>query len=658
MIAEMLKISIVWLLVPYIQCFLGFGVKQITPPITKLGESLFWDIDKQAIYLVDVLGSTVYQHIHGSNEVTYTKIVSKTIGAAIPIEGKAGEFIVAAYQDLLRLEWDGTNNTGKATKLKRNFEFSREEQFYEAKVDAKGRMWIGTYQVIDREKYQWVEGGGSLYMITVNKDDSVKIERKLANLTFPSGLGWTFDNRIMFHIDAKQGKIRKYKFDLDSGNLGEGKVFFSQADHPHITGGMDGIAMKEHHITVLLYNGTGIIDIDQETAEIVYIVSNPVPLPTSIVFGGPNNKTAYFASSDYRLTEQEKRLNPYDSKAVFVYSGGHFPNLQAYKIRDHILVPSVDFSRLGTLIRQITEPVQYATVIYWDHSAQAQYYVDIAKGTVYRHKYMANASTHTKVSEGTVGAIIPIKGKKDEFIVGAEHDIVHLTWNGENGSGNLTKLRKDGVFGENEVLNEGATDAKGRLWINTYQAIDLSKMSFKQGGGSLYMVTVNKDKSITIEKKLGDLTFPNGIAWSKDNEYMYIVDSTPRTISKIQFDLQKGQLGKSSVLFKVEDYPKLQGYPDGLTINKDGSLSVALNGGYSILKVNGESGKLEKQLLLPVPNPTAVTWCGQSYDQLCIATEQSDTPTSEAPSVFDSGAIYVVRKLSTSGEQAHKIELK
>ncbi|XP_060526503.1 uncharacterized protein LOC132702097 isoform X2 [Cylas formicarius] len=158
----MLMITAILLLVPYIQCHVGVGVIQLTPPITRLGASLFWDSEKQAIYLVDVLDSTVYQHIHGSNEVTYTKIDSKTIGAAIPIKGKAGEFIVAAYQDLLRLEWDGRNNAGKVTKLKKDFEFAQDEQFYEAKADSKGRMWIGTYQVINREKDQWVEGGGSL----------------------------------------------------------------------------------------------------------------------------------------------------------------------------------------------------------------------------------------------------------------------------------------------------------------------------------------------------------------------------------------------------------------------------------------------------------------------------------------------------------------
>ncbi|XP_060526501.1 regucalcin-like [Cylas formicarius] len=331
----MLTITAILLLVPYIQCHVGVGVVQLTPPITKLGESLFWDSEKQAIYLVDVLDSTVYQYIHGSNEVTHTKIDSKTIGAAIPIKGRAGEFIVAAYQDLLRLEWDGRNNTGKVTKLKKNFEFAQHEQFYEAKADSKGRLWIGTYQVINREKYQWVEGGGSLYSITVNKNDSVNIKKKVSNLTFPSGLCWSLDDRLLYHVDAHRGQIKKYKFDIDSGNLGKGEVFFDLANYPHLTGGLDALAIKEGVITVPLYNGSVILHIDEETAEVHNVVPSPVPLPTSVVFGGPHNKTAYIASSDFRLTELEKRLNPFDSKAVFAYTGYDFPNSPSHRIVIH-----------------------------------------------------------------------------------------------------------------------------------------------------------------------------------------------------------------------------------------------------------------------------------------------------------------------------------
>ncbi|XP_060526502.1 regucalcin-like isoform X1 [Cylas formicarius] len=171
--------------------------------------------------------------------------------------------------------------------------------------------------------------------ITVNKDYSVNIEKKLSNLTLPSGLGWSLDNQFMYHVDAHRGQITKYKFDIDSGKLNEGRVFFDLTNYPHITGELNAIAVKDGAIAVPLYNGSVIINIIQDTAEVSHLVPSPVPLPTSIVFGGPHNKTAYIASSDFRLSELEKRLNPFDSRAVFAYSGYSFPHSPSYRIVVH-----------------------------------------------------------------------------------------------------------------------------------------------------------------------------------------------------------------------------------------------------------------------------------------------------------------------------------
>ncbi|XP_060526853.1 putative sugar lactone lactonase YvrE [Cylas formicarius] len=319
------------LIVPYIHCLVDLAVRQATTPITRFGESLSWDSEKQAIYLVDVLGSTVYQHVYGSNATTSTKIDSETIGAAIPIRDRIGEFIVPANQDVLKLEWDGTHDTGKVTKLNINFEFANNEQFYSAKADAKGRLWVGTYQVINREKYEFVKGGGSLYMITI-KENSVEIEKKLSNLTFPTGLDWTSDNRFMYHADITERKIKKYTFDIDSGDLGDWEVFFDLADHPHLSGSIDGLIVKNNLVTFALYHGSALVDVDQDTRKIIYVVPTPVPQHTSLVVGGPHLDTVYVASSDFLLTEDEKQLNPFDSQAVFAYTGLRYWGVASHKV--------------------------------------------------------------------------------------------------------------------------------------------------------------------------------------------------------------------------------------------------------------------------------------------------------------------------------------
>ncbi|XP_060526999.1 uncharacterized protein LOC132702423 [Cylas formicarius] len=526
-----MKIIGILLVAPYIHCFLDLTLRQATPPITRYGDSLFWDSDQQAIYLVDVLSSTVYKHVHGSNSTTSTKIHSNTIGAAIPIRGRPGEFIVPAYQDVLKLEWDGIQDTGKVTKLKKNFDFAKGEQFHSAKADVKGRLWVGTYQVINREKYEFVEGGGSLYMITIKKH-SVEIVKEIAQFDFPH---W---------------------FRLES----EREVFFDLAHHPHLSGGISGLIVKKNLVAFNLYGGSALVDVDQDTSKLIYVLPTPVPQPTSLIVGGPHLDTAYVASSDFLLTDEEKQLNPFDSQALFAYTGlkttvnanelsvvknnmhGHInnPKLLTCQIINMaimenfaivLIVPYIH-CLVDLAVRQATTPItRFGESLSWDSEKQAIYLVDVLGSTVYQHVYGSNATTSTKIDSETIGAAIPIRDRIGEFIVPANQDVLKLEWDGTQDTANA--------------------DAKGRLWVGTYQIINREKYEFVEGGGSSII-----SSSVEIERKLSNLTFPSApyihcfldltlrqatpaitrygdsLFWDSDQQAIYLVDVLSSTVYK------------------------------------------------------------------------------------------------------------------------------
>ena len=72
------------------------------------------------------------------------------------------------------------------------------------------------------------------------------------------------------------------------------------------------------------------------------------------------------------------------------------------------------------------------------------------------------------------------------------------------------------------------------------------------------------------------LTISNGLGWSIDGSTMYLVDSCPPVIHGFAFDAERGTIADGRILVTVaEDV----GVPDGMTVDADGDLWVAIYGG-------------------------------------------------------------------------------
>lgn len=82
------------------------------------------------------------------------------------------------------------------------------------------------------------------------------------------------------------------------------------------------------------------------------------------------------------------------------------------------------------------------------------------------------------LSGKNVSVIIPVKGKKDQFIITMERDLMLITWDGE--SDELSKIEKLHEVDKNttNVFNDGKADPAGRLWIgkNIFKSRKLTSM--------------------------------------------------------------------------------------------------------------------------------------------------------------------------------------
>jgi sugar lactone lactonase YvrE len=162
----------------------------------------------------------------------------------------------------------------------------------------------------------------------------------------------------------------------------------------------------------------------------------------------------------------------------------------------------------------------------------------------------------------------------------------------------LVYWEREGVRG-----NDAAVDGAGRLWAGTmrYDAAD--------AGG--WLARVEPDGAAKV--LLDDVTISNGIAWSPDNTLMYYIDTPTGRVDVFDYELATGSATDRRPLCTVE------GSPDGMCVDADGCLWVAVWGGGAIRRYTPE-GKLDREVPVPVSQPTACAFGGPDFTDLYVTT--------------------------------------
>jgi sugar lactone lactonase YvrE len=141
-------------------------------------------------------------------------------------------------------------------------------------------------------------------------------------------------------------------------------------------------------------------------------------------------------------------------------------------------------------------------------------------------------------------------------------------------------------------MNDGSCDSRGRFWAGTMSLTGDTRTA------ALYRL----DADLTATRVLPGLSISNGLAWSPDDRLMYHVDTPRCRIDVYEFDASAGLIGGRRAAIPVA--PE-HGRPDGLTVDAEGGIWVALWGGGTVQRFTPE-GELDARLELPV---TQVTSC-------------------------------------------------
>jgi sugar lactone lactonase YvrE len=257
---------------------------------------------------------------------------------------------------------------------------------------------------------------------------------------------------------------------------------------------------------------------------------------------------------------------------------------------------------------------------HWHPGWQKFLYVDI-EGKKVGSIDPVTKITEERTFEKRAGAVVP--AMNDKLVVAFEDAIAELDFK----TGAVREITKIEADKAGNRCNDGKCDNAGRLWVGTMN------MEGKLSNCALYCFNGS------LQKKIKDVSLSNGICWSKDNATMYFIDSYAYNIKAYDFDLDEGKIANERIMVEGLE----PGFtPDGMTIDEDGMLWVAMWGGGCVNRYNPANGALIGKIQLPVPNVTSCAFGGKDMKTLLITTARANLDDEQLRQFPLSGSLFYI----------------
>ncbi|MER7506048.1 SMP-30/gluconolactonase/LRE family protein [Nonomuraea pusilla] len=165
-------------------------------------------------------------------------------------------------------------------------------------------------------------------------------------------------------------------------------------------------------------------------------------------------------------------------------------------------------------------------------------------------------------------------------------------------------------------MNDGGCDPDGRFYIGT-MAYDAAP-----GRGTLYVT----ERDGALSPVLTGVTVSNGFDFSPDGSLAYYNDTATGRVDVLDYDPERGLSGRRPFAVIEPGH----GQPDGLTVDAEGGVWVALWQGSAVRRY-APDGTLDAVVTLPVTKVSAVAFGGDGLDRLYITTSALDVDRAEQP---------------------------
>jgi sugar lactone lactonase YvrE len=249
-------------------------------------------------------------------------------------------------------------------------------------------------------------------------------------------------------------------------------------------------------------------------------------------------------------------------------------------------------------------------------------HVDIRAGKVIRVHVPTGGETAHALGDEVGFALATAAG---EMVAGVGRRVVRVDARGERRQviAEVEPGRHDNRF------NDAKADPHGRLWAGTMSR------SRRRGTAALYRISGAGE----VRRMIAGATISNGLDWNADATLLYYIDSTTQRVDAIAFDVDLGRLGARRSFVRID--PR-DGLPDGLTVDADGGVWIALFGGGKLRRYTA-AGCLDAELRLPVTNPTSLAFGGEALDTLYVTSARHRLSPPQLATEPLAGALLALR---------------
>lgn len=167
--------------------------------------------------------------------------------------------------------------------------------------------------------------------------------------------------------------------------------------------------------------------------------------------------------------------------------------------------------------------------------------------------------------------------------MGLVHRLCVIEWDGSSPKCKILRTIAEFDAGlENNTLNDSKADPRGRFFGGTFNGT-----SFETNPrGSFYTFEKGQKEPKCWMKSIG---ISNGLTWDLQLQKFYYIDSPARDVKAFDYDIETGVISNGCKLIDLSSYSvetESPALPDGMTIDTDGFLYVALFNGSAVLKIN------------------------------------------------------------------------
>lgn len=270
----------------------------------------------------------------------------------------------------------------------------------------------------------------------------------------------------------------------------------------------------------------------------------------------------------------------------------------------------------------------------WYAPRQVLYWVDIMRPCVYRYD-PATGENKTYPMPSPVGTVVV--RESGGLVVALETGFAHL----DETTGDVTMLTPVEADLKGTRFNDGKCDPGGRFWAGSIP------YNYAADGAiaSLYRM----DHDLSVHRMRENVGCSNGIVWTADRRTMYYIDSFLKRVDAYGYDNATGAVSNQRVAFEVD---KTLGTPDGMSIDVEDKLWIALYNGSGVCRFDPATGEVLERVHCPgSPRTTSCAFGGANLTTLYITSATEGMDEKQKADFPDAGALYVA-EVGVQGTEA------